>query len=161
MSGYVKAPVYYPSSMPFELLLFLLRGVPTPLAFNWTVFILLALLPFLMYRAAVNFGFGPWERLALMGLVLAPEAMEPHLSLFAIMRAAGMVSFILASALSVYVVSLFYRFVTGGGWSAIPSLLFSASLLFIVHPTGPIMVIVPLTSNMSMMTPMLPVMVEG
>jgi hypothetical protein len=145
LSGYVKTPVYYPSSLPFEFALYLLPGVPPALAFNWTIFVLLALTPFLIYRAAANFGLDARERLVVLALILIPpSALEPELELYTIMQAAGMVAFILASFLSLYTVSLVYRFVIDKRWSAIVPLAITAPFLFLVHPTTPIFTVAPL-----------------
>jgi hypothetical protein len=145
LSGYVKTPVYYPSSLPFEFALYLIPGVPPALAFNWTVFVLLALTPLLIYRAAANFGLNARERLvALMLLVVPPQALEPQLWLYTIMQAAGMVAFIFASFMSVYTVSLVYRFLVDGRWSAVVPLSVAAPLLFPIHPTTAIFTVVPL-----------------
>jgi hypothetical protein len=146
LSGYVKSPLYYPSSMPFEFLVFLFRALPPALVFNWAVLVLLALPPFLVYLSAANFGLGRWEKFAVVALLLAPEAMQPHLSLFAIMRAAGMAAFIVGSALSVYVISLFYRTTATGDRASFLLLLLLAPLLFTIHPTIPIMAIAPLAA---------------
>lgn len=145
LSGYVKTPIYYPSSLPLEFALEVLSPLPPALAFNWTIFLLLAATPFLIYLAAANFGLDPAERLVVLLLALVPpQSLEPNLGLVAIMKAAGMISFVFASYLSIFTVSLAYRFLVRGSWSSVLPLGLAAPLLFPFHPTTPVITAVPL-----------------
>jgi hypothetical protein len=136
MAGYPKSPIYYPSSKPYELSLYLFSGFDPGAVFNWTVFSMLALLPFLMYGAATNFGASPGERLAVVALSLVPHHLFPMVDFYSIMEAAGMVPFIFACFLSVFVVSLMYRFLSTGGRRAGVALLATAPLLYLSHLTA-------------------------
>jgi hypothetical protein len=136
MAGYPKSPIYYPSSKPYELSLYLFSGFDPGMVFDWTVFTMLALLPLLMYGAATNFGCSAGERLAVVALSLVPHHLVPMVSFYSIMEAAGMVPFIFASFLSVYVVSLIYRFLSTGARRAGLALLATAPLLYLCHLTA-------------------------
>ena len=134
MAGYVKSPIYYPSSKPFELSLRVFSGFDPATVFNFTVFGVLSLLPLLMYAAAVNFRLPAAERLAVVGMSLFPHFLVPTAGFYGIMEAAGMTPYILASFLSVLVVSLTDRFLSSGGlWSGL-AMAVSASLLCFTHP---------------------------
>jgi len=146
MAGYPKSPIYYPSSKPYELSLYVFSGFDPGMVFNWTVFSMLAVLPFLMYGAATNFRASPGERLAVVALSLVPHRLVPMVSFYSIMEAAGMVPFIFASFLSVYVVSLMHRFLSTGGRRTGLALLVTAPLLYLSHLTAVFISAVPIAA---------------
>jgi len=144
MAGYPKSPVYYPSSRPFELSLWLFDGSDAGRVFNWTVLVLLAACPFLMYAAAWSLGLSDVERLAVAGLTAIPHLLAPIADFYRFMEPAGMESYIFASALSVFVVSLLARFAVSGGLVAGLGLLTTAPLLYFTHPTAVVISAVPI-----------------
>jgi hypothetical protein len=144
MAGYPKSPIYYPSSKPYELSLYIFSGFDPGMVFNWTVFSMLAVLPFLMYGAATNFGLSPGERLAAVVLSLIPYHLVPMTGVYEIMEAAGMVPFIFASSLSIFVVSLVFRFLSTGARRAGLALLATAPLLYLSHLTAAFISAVPI-----------------
>jgi hypothetical protein len=146
MAGYPKSPVYYPSSKPYELSLYLFSGCDSGTVFNWTVFSMLAVLPLLMYAAARNFGASAGERLAVVALSLVPHHLFPMVDFYSIMEAAGMVPFIFASFLSVYVVSLMYRFLSVGGRLGGLALLATAPILYLSHLAAVFISAVPIAT---------------
>jgi hypothetical protein len=146
MAGYPKTPVYYPSSKPYELSLALFSGLDPGTVFNFTVFSMLAALPFFAYGAAANFRLSRGERLAVVAMSIAPHLMVPVAGFYGIMEAAGMVPFIFASFLSVYVVSLVHRFLLTGERRAGAALLVAAPLLFLSHLTAVFISAVPIAA---------------
>jgi len=146
MAGYPKTPVYYPSSKPYEFSLALFSGFDPGGVFNFTVLAMLAALPFLMYGAAANFRLSPGERLAVVAMSIAPHMMVPVAGFYGIMEAAGMVPYIFASFLSVYVVSLAYRFLLTGERGAGLALLVAAPLLYFCHLTAVFISAIPIAA---------------
>jgi hypothetical protein len=144
LAGYPKTPIYYPSSKPYEFVLALFQGRDPAALFNWTVFGMLALVPFLMYGAAANFRLSPVERLCVVALSLVPHLLVPSASFYSTMEAAGMVPFIFASALAVFVVSLVHRFLAEGGGVAAGGLLVGAPLLYLIHPAATLLSALPI-----------------
>jgi hypothetical protein len=136
MAGYPKTPVYYPSSKPYELALGLFSSLDPGTVFNFSVFAMLAAVPFLVYGAAANFRLSRGERLAVVAMSIVPHLMVPVAGFYGIMEAAGMVPFIFASFLSVYVVSLVHRFLSTGERRAGAALLVTAPLLYLSHLTA-------------------------
>jgi len=146
MAGYVKMPLYYPSSKPFEFSLFVLSqwlGAPAARAFNWTVFALLASLPLLAYLAAWLFRLSPAERTIVLFLSVIPHNLVPMTGYYSIMEAAGMVSYVFTASLSLVVVALVARTLEGGGWRVRMALALAAPLLFMCHLTAGVLVAVP------------------
>jgi len=146
MAGYPKTPVYYPSSKPYEYALALFAGFDPGTVFNLSVFAMLASLPFLMYGAAANFRFSPGERLAVVAMSVVPHLMVPVAGFYGIMEAAGMVPFIFASFLSVYVVSLVHRFLEKGERRVALALFVAAPLLYLCHLTAVLVSVVPIAA---------------
>lgn len=144
MAGYPKTPLYYPSSKPFEFALWAFDSSDPARVFNRTVGLMLAVLPLLMFGAAVNFGLQAGERLAAVALATLPHAMVPMAGFYGIMEAAGMVAFIFASFLSLYVVSAVYRYFERGGRAVALSLFVAAPLLYLSHLTALVISAVPL-----------------
>ncbi|MEE9606671.1 MAG: hypothetical protein V3U03_02955 [Myxococcota bacterium] len=144
MAGYVKMPLYYPSSKPFELSLWLFSAFDPVRVFNATAFALMAALPLLVYGAARNFALSPGARLAAVAMSAVPHLMVPLAGFYGIMEASGMLSFVFASSLSVFVVSSFYRFVGRGGAGAGLALPVAAALVCFTHLTAPLLMGVPL-----------------
>jgi hypothetical protein len=146
MAGYPKTPVYYPSSKPYEYALGLFSGFDPGTVFNFTVFAMLAALPFLMYGAAANFRLSSGERLALVAMSAVPHLMAPVAGFYGIMEAAGMVPFIFASFLSVYVVSLVHRFLEKGERRVALALLVAAPLLYLCHLAAVLISVIPIAA---------------
>lgn len=144
MAGYVKSPVYYPSSRPFELSLWLFDGVDQGRVFNWTVLVLLAACPFLLYAAAWSLGLSDGERLIVAALTTVPHLLAPIADFYRYMEPAGMESYIFTSALSVLVVTLLARFARSGGTSAGLSLWVTAPLLYFAHPAAVAISVLPI-----------------
>jgi hypothetical protein len=146
LAGYPKTPIYYPSSKPYELSLRIFDGSDPGRVFNWTVFSMLATLPLLMFGAGINFQLSPLERLALVALSVIPHLLVPTSGFYGIMEAAGMVPFILSSFLSVFVVSLVFRFlVSGARWAGL-ALLLTAPLLYLCHLTAVLISALPIVT---------------
>jgi hypothetical protein len=146
MAGYPKTPVYYPSSKPFEYTLAFFADRDPGSVFNLVVFAMLALGPLLIFGAAVNFGLSPGERLAATALCIAPHLLVPMAGFYGIMEAAGMVPYIFASFLSVYVVSLVERFLARGERRTALALLVAAPLLYRTHLTAVFISAVPIAA---------------
>lgn len=146
LAGYPKTPIYYPSSKPYEFSLRLFSRFDPGTVFNRTVFFMLALLPFLMYGAAANFRLSHTERLAVVAMSTIPHRLVPMCGFYEIMEAAGMVPFIFASFLSVYVVSLVYRFHLTGERRAGLALIIAAPLLYMCHLTAVLISVVPIAA---------------
>jgi len=146
MAGYVKSPVYYPSSKPFELSLWLFSESDPGTVFNLTLFCMLAVLPLIMYAAAVNLRLLPAERLAVVAMSVIPHAMVPTAGFYGIMEGAGMAPYIFASFLSVLVVSLVGRFLSSGGSCAGVALWVCAPLLYFTHPTAIVISAIPIAA---------------
>jgi hypothetical protein len=146
MAGYPKTPVYYPSSKPYEYTLGLFSELDPGSVFNFSVFAMLAAIPFLMYGAATNFRFSAGERLAVVAMSVVPHLMVPVAGFYGIMEAAGMVPFIFASFLSVYVVSLVHRFLLSGERRAGAALLVTAPVLYLSHLTAVFISAVPIAA---------------
>lgn len=144
MAGYPKTPIYYPSSKPYEYVLAAFSSGDPGRVFNWTVFGMLALLPLLIFGAAMNFGLSPGERLVAVGLSVIPHHLVPMAGFYGIMEAAGMVPYIFASVLSVYVVSLVDRFLASGERLTAVALLVAAPLLYRSHLTAVFLSAVPI-----------------
>lgn len=146
MAGYPKTPVYYPSSKPYEFALGLFSGLDPGTVFNFSVFAMLAALPFLMYGAAANLRLSSGERLAVVAMSVVPHLMVPMAGFYGIMEAAGMVPFIFASFLSVYVVSLVHRYLETGEHRAALALLVAAPLLYLCHLTAVLVSVIPIAA---------------
>jgi hypothetical protein len=144
MAGYPKTPIYYPSSRPYELTLWLFGGADPGRVFNWTVLVLVAACPFLMYAAAWSLGLSEGERLVVVALTAVPHLLAPIADFYRYMEPAGMESYIFASALSVLVATLVARFARRGGLVAGLALWLTAPLLFFTHPTAAVISAVPI-----------------
>ena len=144
LAGYPKTPIYYPSSKPYELSMWLFDGSEPGRVFNWTVFAMLATLPLLMLGAGINFKLSPPEQLTLVAFSVIPHLLVPTSGYYAIMEAAGMVPFLFSSFLSVFVVSLVFRFlVFGARWAGL-ALLLAAPLLYLCHLTAVLISALPI-----------------
>lgn len=143
MAGYVKMPLYYPSSKPFELSLRLFSRFDPARVFNLTVFCMLAALPLLMYGAAANFRLSQAKRLVVVAASTVPNLMVPMAGWYGIMEAAGMVPYIFATVFSVFVVSLLSRFLSSGGLLTGLALGAAAPLLLWTHPTASLLAVLP------------------
>jgi hypothetical protein len=144
MAGYPKSPVYYPSCRPYEISLWLFSGSDAGRVFNWTVLVLLAACPVLMYCAAWSLGLSPLECAAVAGLTAVPHLLAPIADFYRFIEPAGMESFIFASALSVLVVALFAHFVRWGGVVTGLALWATAPLLYLAHPASILISILPM-----------------
>jgi hypothetical protein len=144
MAGYPKSPVYYPSSRPYELSLWLFGGADQGRVFNWTILVLLAACPFLMYAAAASLGLSDGGRLVVAALAAVPHLLVPIADFYRYMEPAGMESYIFASALSVLVAALFARFVRTGGRGTGLALWATAPLLYFTHPAAVVISVVPI-----------------
>ena len=148
MAGYVKMPLYYPSSKPFEFSLFLqsqVLGIEPARAFNWTVFALLASLPLLALAAAWLFQLSLAECSVVLFLSVIPHNLVPMAGYYSIMEAAGMVSYVFTASLALVVVALVARTLEGGGWRIRVALALTAPLLFLCHLTAGVLVAVPIS----------------
>ena len=90
MAGYVKMPLYYPSSKIYEVsLLVLVRGlgIHPATAFNMTVFVLLLSLPLLAWWAARLWGLSPLEQTWVTAFAVAPNLFVPIAGYYSIMEA--------------------------------------------------------------------------
>jgi hypothetical protein len=112
LAGYPKLPVYYPSSRPFELALHWFGSADPVRVFNRSVLVLLASLPFWLLAAAALWGIPAPERLAIVALGSIPHLLVPAADFYGYMEASGMVSFLLASFVSLAVVAAASRFVS-------------------------------------------------
>jgi len=144
LAGYPKTPIYYPSSKPYEYLFSYFPRSDPGTVFNRTIFAMLALIPFILYGAAANFGMSRGERLAVVAMGCLPHFLVPSTGFYAIMEAAGMVSFIFASFLSVYVVSLVDRFLERGEALVGATLLAVAPWLYRSHLTAVVVSALPI-----------------
>jgi len=146
MAGYPKTPLYYPSSKVYEFAFGLFPGFDPGSVFNFSVFVMLAVLPLLMFGAATNFGLSPGARLAAVAMSAVPHFMVPIAGFYAIMEAAGMVPYVFCSSLSVYVVSLVWRFLGKGELLVGVALLVAAPLLYGSHLTAAVISGVPIAA---------------
>jgi hypothetical protein len=143
LAGYPKLPLYYPSSRPFELALHWFEGADPARVFNRSVLALLASLPFWLLLAAGLWGAPPVERLAIVALGSVPHLLVPAADFYGYMEASGMVSFLFASFVSLPVVAAGSRFSSRGGAAAAAALAVTGCLLFVSHPSSPLLVAVP------------------
>ena len=144
MAGYPKSPVYYPSSRPYELALWLFGGLDQARVFNWTVLVLLAACPFLTWAAAWSLGLSAAERLVVAAFTAVPHLLVPMADFYRYMEPSGMESYIFASALSLLVAGLFVHFVWHGGTAAALGLWVAAPLLYFTHPAAVVISAVPI-----------------
>ena len=147
MAGYVKMPLYYPSSKPFEFSLYVQSvgfGIEPARAFNWTVFALLVALPLLAFAAAWLFRLSLAERTVVLFLSVIPHNLVPMAGYYSIMEAAGMISYVFTASLALVVVALVSRTLEGGGWPIRIALCVAAPLLFLCHLTAGVLVAVPI-----------------
>ncbi|MCH2170871.1 hypothetical protein MK489_08805 [Myxococcota bacterium] len=147
MAGYVKMPLYYPSSKIYEVsLLVLVRGlgIHPATAFNMTVFVLLLSLPLLAWWAARLWGLSPLEQTWVTAFAVAPNLFVPIAGYYSIMEAAGMVPFVFAASLSLVVIAAARRFALEGGGSAFLQLVGLTAVLFLCHLTAGVLLIAPL-----------------
>ncbi|NRA00819.1 MAG: hypothetical protein HRU01_30395 [Myxococcales bacterium] len=146
MAGYVKMPLYYPSSKPYEYALLVQTrwlGVDPARAFDNTVFAMLALLPVLAWGAARLFGMPPVEQMLVVAFSVVPNALVPLAGTYSILEAAGMVPYVFAAFLSVWVVALMSRFLETQRVVYGVVLAVAAPLLFLCHLTAGFLVFVP------------------
>jgi hypothetical protein len=143
LAGYPKLPVYYPSSRPFELALHWFEGADPVRVFNRSVLVLLVSLPFWLWAAALLFRVPPSERLAIVALGAVPHLLVPAADFYGFMEASGMVSFLFASFVSLPFVAAASRYLSAGGVGAGAALAGAGCLLFVSHPTAPILVAAP------------------
>jgi hypothetical protein len=144
LAGYPKTPIYYPSSKIFEASFALFPAFDPGSVFNFSIFFMIAALPIFMYGAASNFGLSPWARVVAAAMSTAPHLMVPISSFYPIMEAAGMLPYVFATFLSVFVVSLVWRFLATGERRAGLALLAVAPLLYGFHPTAAVITVVPI-----------------
>lgn len=142
MAGYPKTPIYYPSSRPYEVSLWVFSRFDPSRVFNWTVFTLLAAGPVLMYAAAWGLGLSAAERLVVAALSAVPHLLVPIADFYRYLEPAGMHSYVFASSLSVLVVALFARFARHGGVVPGAALCVTIPVLCLAH-TGAIVVAAP------------------
>jgi hypothetical protein len=143
LAGYPKIPAYYPSSRPFELAFHWFEGADPARVFNRSVLALLVSLPFCLLAAAILWRIPDGERLAVVVLGSMPHLLVPAADFYGFMEASGMVSFLFASFVSLPVVAAASLFLSTGGAIAGLALTATACLLFVSHPTGPLLVAAP------------------
>ncbi len=143
LAGYPKLPVYYPSSRPFELALYWFAGADPVRIFNRSVLVLLASLPFWLLAAALLWETPGAERLAIVAFGSVPHLLVPAADFYGYMEASGMVSFLFASFVSLTVVAAGSRFLSKGSVAAALALTATGCLLFVSHPTAPLLVALP------------------
>jgi hypothetical protein len=143
LAGYPKLPVYYPSSRPFELALHWFGSADPVRVFNRSVLVLLASLPFWLLAAAALWGAPGPERLAIVALGSVPHLLVPAADFYGYMEASGMVSFLFASFVSLPLVAAASRYLSTGSAGAGLALTVTGCLLFVSHPTAPLLVAAP------------------
>lgn len=143
LAGYPKLPAYYPSSRPFELAFHWFERADPARVFNRSVLLLLASLPFCLLAAAILWRAPGGERLAIVALGSVPHLLVPAADFYGFMEASGMVSFLFASFVSLPVVAAASLFLSTGGAVAGAVLTATACLLFVSHPTAPLLIAAP------------------
>ena len=143
LAGYPKIPAYYPSSRPFEVAFHWFAGADPARVFNRSVLALLVSFPFCLLAAALLWRVPDGERLAIVVLGSMPHLLVPAADFYGFMEASGMVSFLFASFVSLPVVAAASLFLSTG--SAIAGLVLTAAacLLFVSHPTAPLLIAAP------------------
>ena len=147
MAGYPKTPVYYPSSKPYEYSLAPLLRIRPRHRLQLHRVLDAGRAPLPDVRRGRELPFLGRRTSGRRGDERRPP---PHGSrsagFYGIMEAAGMVPYIFASFLSVYVVSLVHRFLDAGERRAALALLVAAPLLYLCHLTAVFISVVPIAA---------------
>ncbi|MFI5215827.1 MAG: hypothetical protein ACHQ3O_04725 [Candidatus Limnocylindria bacterium] len=143
LAGYPKLPLYYPSSRPFELAFRWFESADPALVFNRSVLALLASLPFCLLAAALLWRAPDAERLVIVVLGSVPHLLVPAADFYGYMEASGMVSFLFASFVSLPLVAAGSRYLSSGGVGAALAMAATGCLLFVSHPSAPLLVAAP------------------
>jgi len=141
LSGWLFGISFYTADMLLALIRFLLFFVPEILLFKLYIYSINLLFPLVMYLAARNFNLTKIE-----GIVIALLAIIAWRFDYLIyqMNSSGVFSFIFASYLCIFTISLFYKFLLTNKRKY---LLFASLFCFLsvlIHPYSVIILIVPL-----------------
>jgi hypothetical protein len=150
LAGY-PAPVFLgEDQMAWELFVYVLSPfLPLGVSFKLYVGLFLLLFPFLCYFSGRNFGLGEQECYIAMilGILIfyIPVVYEYIYPLMggAAMFFFGMASYIFLCYLSMYVLSLLYKFLEHGGKKEIILLFIFFPLLWLTHALAPVLLVVP------------------
>ncbi len=141
LAGFPRGALVNADNKAWELLFFILSPfLPDGLAFKLYPLLLLLLYPFLTYGAARNFHLSRNAAFlsALLGMLFF------HLSLAIDFVSWGMVSYIFACFLSLYLLSLFNRLFESFTWKRCLAITILASLLLLMHILSPLLLLPPL-----------------
>ncbi len=141
LAGFPNGALVNADNKAWELLVYALAPVLTAgLAFKLYLLALLLLYPFLTYGAARNFGLphGRSFLAALLGMLFF------HLSITIDFISWGMVSYVFACFLSLYVLSLFNRLFESFSWKCWAAVTLLSSLLLLMHILSPLLLGPPL-----------------
>ncbi len=143
LAGYPKNPLYYPSSLPFELALAVFAHADPVRVFNRCVFALLAALPFLAWGAAALLGLPRAERLLVTGFSLLPYRLAPSADFAPFLEASGMLAFVFAASFAAFALGLLHRAQTRRGFGTSAALGAAGALLCWLHPTAGLLLLAP------------------
>ncbi len=144
-AGYPLGTLFDVDMKLIELVTFLLTrlGLSTAFAFNLIILSFFLLVPILLFYTSRNFGFGAGTSflIVLSGILL----WHSHRMLL-MFNFSGMCSFIFGIYWTLLAASLFYRFLTGGGWRVYVLFLIFLSVGLSIHVLMPFLLAVPLVS---------------
>lgn len=141
ISGWLFGINFFPIDMLVALINFLLFFIPKILVFKFYVYSINLLFPLVMYLAARNFNLTKIEGIAVTLLAIIAWRFD---YLIYQMNSSGVFSFIFASYLCIFTISLFYKFLLNNKRKY---LLFASLFCFLsilIHPYSVIILIVPL-----------------
>jgi hypothetical protein len=141
LAGYTVGLLADMDNKAAGIFMFLVSFLEKAVSFKLYVLLSFWLLPLVLYLATRNFGMNKLQALLVSGLSLSfwytqfPDFIDY-----------GMFSFVFVSYLSVYVVSLFYKYMEKGGALNFLSLALFSSIIFYIHIFAFLILLVPCTS---------------
>lgn len=142
MSGYPDNTIYDVENKGVELLTYISEkiGMKSVIIFKWYLFFTFMLGPFLTYWAAKNFGFSRNVSLIILILQIIFWFTIPYIR---VMVVAGTYSYVFVSYLSIYILSLLYRYLAKQDRKALIGLFILAPIAVLLHVYSALIICVP------------------
>jgi len=141
ISGWLFGINLYPMDILLALISFLLFFIPTILVFKIYIYSINLLVPLVMYFAARNFNLTKAESAVIALLAIIAWRFD---YLIYQMNSSGVFSFIFASYLCIFTISLFYKFLLAKKRKYLVFASLFCFLSILIHPYSVIILIVPL-----------------
>ena len=139
LAGFPRCTLLDVDNKAYELFVLLFSFLSDGFAFKLYLIFFIIIFPFLLYFAAINFGLAIKESLfaSILSILLF------YLTIAVDMVSWGMISYVFASHLSIYVFSILYKWLHRPFLRQYIILLLVSSFLFLMHIISPVLLFVP------------------